>query len=81
MDFRMSDVPVSDAKVAAVVRCLQTCGGAFDDLLVETKDIMSESDWRLLRRGVGQIMGNQFYDLWTAIADERPQFKAPAFGE
>jgi hypothetical protein len=82
MDFRMSDVPVSDVKVAeAVVQCLQKCGGAFDDLLVETKDMMPESDRRLLRRGVGQIMGNHLYDLWTAIVDKHPQFKAPAFGE
>jgi hypothetical protein len=76
MDFRMSDVPVSDVKVAeAVVRCLKKCGGAFDDLLIETKDMMPEADWRLLRRGVGQIMGDHIHDLWAAIAGKHPQFK------
>jgi uncharacterized protein with HEPN domain len=82
MDFRMSDVPVSDAKVAdAVVRCLKTCGGALDDLLVETKDMMPESDWNLLRRGVGQIMGGHMRDLWIAVVRQHPQYSAAILGE
>ena len=76
MEFRMSDVPVSDVRVAdAVMRCLQKCGGAFDDLLIETKDMMPESDWGLLRRSVGQILGDHLHDLWTAVVDKHPQFK------
>jgi hypothetical protein len=81
MEFRMSDIPLSDIRVAdAVVRCLKTCGGAFDDLLVETKEVMPESDWNLLRRGVGQIMGDHMYDLYVEVAKQHPQHKAAIFG-
>jgi uncharacterized protein with HEPN domain len=81
MEFRMSDVPLSDVRVAdAVVRCLKTCGGAFDDLPVETREIMPDADWSLLRRGVGQIMGDHMHDLLVAVANQHPQHKAAIFG-
>ncbi len=81
MEFRMRDIPLSDTRVAgAVVRCLKTCGGAFDDLLLETKDLMPESHWSLLRRGVGQIMGDHMHELYVEVAKQHPQYKAAIFG-
>jgi hypothetical protein len=80
MEFRMSEIPLSDVKVAeAVVRCLQKCDRAFNVALVETKEMMPESDWNVLRRGVGHIMAGGMYDLWLAVVKRHPQFAA--FGD
>jgi hypothetical protein len=82
MEFRMSDIPMTDLKVAgAVVRCLQKCDRALNEALIETQDIMPESDWKLLRHGVGQILGSDMFDLWVAVVKLHPQFKHEAFGE
>jgi hypothetical protein len=82
MEFDMSDIPVADSKVAEVLaRCLQKCDRAFNDALIETKEMMSDSDWKLLRRGVGQIMGSDMYDLWAVIVKQHPQFERAAFGD
>ena len=82
MQFRMSDIPFADPKVAgAVIRCLQKCGHAFDDVLTETKEMMPESEWNLLRRGVGQIMGSDMFDMWAAIVKLHPQFERDASGK
>jgi hypothetical protein len=82
MPFQMSDIPISDPKIAAIlVRSLQTCGRAFDEALIETEKMMPTADWNLLRRGVGQIMGSDMYDLWAAIVKRHPQFEKAALGD
>ena len=82
MEFRMTDVAVSDLKVAeAVVRCLQKCDGAFNDLVVETQQMMPDTDWKALKRGVGQIRAGDMFDLWAALVSKHPQFNVAAFGQ
>ena len=82
MEFRMSDIPLSDVRVAdAVVRCLQKCDRAFNELLIETEQVMPEPEWKQLKRGVGHVMAGEMYGLWVALVDKHPQFSAAAFGE
>jgi hypothetical protein len=82
MTFQMSDIPLANPKVAdAIARCLQKCDRAFNDVLVETKEFVSDSEWKLLRRGIGQIMGSEMYEMWCALIEQHPKFKSAAFGE
>jgi hypothetical protein len=82
MEFRMNDIPLSDPRVAdAVVRGLQKVDRALNELLIETKDLMPETDWNLLRRGVGQILAADTYELWTAVVRKHPQYEKAAFGD
>ncbi len=77
MEFRMSDMPISDPKVGEIIaRCLQTCGGAIDDALIESKDLMTESDWKVLRRGFGHILGSDIHDLWRVLVKHHPQYES-----
>jgi hypothetical protein len=82
MEFRMNDIPISDPKVASVmVRCLQKCDRAFNEALIETKELMPESDWNKLRLGVGHVLASSMFDMWTVIVKTHPQFNREAFGE
>ena len=81
MTFQMNDIPLSSPLVAeAVVGCLRKCDRALNELLIETKEAMPESDWNLLRRGVGEILGTSMFDLWVAVVKLHPQFEKDAFG-
>jgi hypothetical protein len=81
MAFQMSDIPLSSPVVAeAVADCLRKCDRAFNELLIETKEGMPEPDWKLLRRGVGEILGTSMFDLWVALVKQHPRFEKDAFG-
>jgi len=76
MEFRMSDVPLDNPAVAGVmIQCLKECDRALNVALVETKPMMPSDQWNVLRRGVGQILGSDMFDLWSAIVKKHPQFK------
>ena len=82
MAFRMTEIPLGNPQVAdAIARCLQKCDRAFNDALIETKDLMPDPEWKLLRRGVGQIMGADMYEMWCALVEQHPKFKNAAFGD
>ena len=75
-EFRMSEMPIADPKMGEIVaRCLMTCGRAIDDALVESKDVLSDSDWKTLRRGFGQILGSEMFDLWTVLVKHHPEYE------
>jgi hypothetical protein len=76
MEFRMSDMPISDPKVGEIVaRCLRTCGGAIDEALMESKDLMGETEWKIMQRGFGQILGSDMHDLWSVLVRHHPQYE------
>jgi hypothetical protein len=75
MKFRMTDIPISDPKIGEIVaRFLQKCGGAVDEALVESKDLMADADWKVLRLGFGHILGNDMHDMWTVLIKHHPQY-------
>jgi hypothetical protein len=77
MTFRMTDIPISDPKIGEIVaRCLQQCGGAIDDALVESKELMAEADWNFLRLGFGHILGTDMHDMWKVLVKHHPQYVA-----
>jgi hypothetical protein len=77
MEFRMSEIPISDPRVGeSVARCLQKCGRAIDETLIECKDIMSEQDWRNLRLGFGHVLGSEMHDMWKVLIQHHPKFKS-----
>jgi hypothetical protein len=49
--------------------------------LIDTKGIMPDSEWNVLRRGVGEILGTSMFDLWVALVKQHPRFEKDAFGE
>ncbi|MDZ4366844.1 MAG: hypothetical protein U0987_07445 [Afipia sp.] len=72
----MNDVPLDNAAVAGVmIQCLKECDRAFNAALIETRSMMPSEDWNVLRRGVGQILGSDMFDLWSAIVKKHPQFE------
>jgi hypothetical protein len=82
MEFRMSDVPFADPRVAgAMIRGLGRCGQALDEALLEVKEIMPDADWALLKRGVGQILGSDMFDMWKEIVKAHPQFEHGPSGQ
>jgi hypothetical protein len=82
MAFQMNDIPMSSPVVAeAVVKCLRNCDRALNELLIETKEVMPEPDWKVLRRGVGEILGTGMFDLWVAVVKQHPRFEQDAFGK
>ena len=82
MEFRMSDIPMPNPRAAdAVIRCLQQCDRAFDELLVETASLMPAEDWKLLRRGIGTISGGDMFDLWRAVVKQHPAYENACYGE
>ncbi|WP_295853523.1 hypothetical protein [Tardiphaga sp.] len=77
----MSDIPFDNPDVAGVViRCLQECDRALNVALVETQPMMSTDDWKMLRLGVGHIVGSDMLDLWVAIVKKHPQFESAFAG-
>jgi len=77
MEFRMTDIPISDPRIGEIVaRCLQKCGGAVDEALVESKDLMTEADWKVLRLGFGHVLGNDMHDMWKVLVKHHPQYAA-----
>jgi hypothetical protein len=81
MEFRMSDIPISDPKVGeSVARCLIECDRAVNAALVECKDLMSEDDWKGLRLGFGHVLGGELFDMWCALVKHHPKFNAQGFG-
>jgi hypothetical protein len=81
MAFQMSDIPLSNPVVAeAVAGCLHKCDQAFNELLIETKDMMPESDWKLLRHGVADVLATGMFDLWRTLVNQNPRFEKDAFG-
>jgi len=82
MTFQMNDIPMSSPVVAeAVVDCLRKCDRALNELLIETKDVMPEPDWKVLRQGVAEILSTSMFDLWVAVVKQHPRFEKDAFGE
>ena len=82
MEFRMSDVPMSDPRVGeSVARCLLKCDGVINETLIECKDLMSEQDWNELRRGFGHVLAGQMLDMWFALVKSHPKFNEQAFGK
>ena len=81
MEFRMSDIPMSDPRVGeSVARCLVECDRAINKALIECKDVMSEQDWNELRRGFGHVIGGEMLNMWSALVKFHPKFNAQAFG-
>ena len=75
MAFQMTDIPLENRAVAEVMfRCIQKCGGAFDEALVQTKAMMQQADWESLRLGVGHILGADMHDMWSVIVRTHPDF-------
>ena len=60
---------------------LRKCDRALNELLIETKEVMPETDWKVLRRGVGEILGTSMFDLWVAVVKQHPRFEKDAFGK
>ena len=82
MTFQMKDIHLSNPVVAAAIAgCLRKCDRALNELLVETKEIMPESDWNLLRRGVAEIVVNDMADLWSSVVKSHPRYEEDAFGK
>jgi hypothetical protein len=81
MEFRMSDIPISDPRVGeSVARCLLACDRAINASLIECKDFMSEEDWRGLRLGFGHVLAGELFAMWGALVKEHPKFRTEAFG-
>jgi hypothetical protein len=81
MEFRMSDIPISDTKVGeSVARCLIECDRAINVTLTECKDLMSGQDWQGLRRGFGHIVGGEMLEMRSALVKHHPEYKTQAFG-
>jgi hypothetical protein len=77
MEFQMSDIPLDNPDVAGVlVRRLKECDRSLNAALVETEPMMSMDDWKILRRGIGQILGSEMFLLWRAIVKKHPQFES-----
>jgi len=77
----MSDIPLTSPQVAdAVVRCLQQCDRALNEVLVETEALMPPDDWKLLRRGVGTITGGDMFDLWRAVVGQHSAYENACYG-
>lgn len=75
MEFRMSDIPISDPKVGeSVARCLMECGRAIDAALIECKDLMPDGDWKGLRLGFGHVLGGELHEMWRALVKHHPKF-------
>jgi hypothetical protein len=75
MKFQMTDIPISDPRIGEIVaRCLQKCGGAIDEALVESKDLMAEADWNVLRLGFGHVLGTDMHDMWAVLVKHHPQY-------
>ncbi|XIA63044.1 hypothetical protein ACFIOY_27600 [Bradyrhizobium sp. TZ2] len=81
MEFRMSDIPISDPRVGeSVARCLIECDRAINVTLTDCKGLMSEQDWQGLRRGFGHVVGGEMLEMWSALVKHHPKFNAQAFG-
>jgi hypothetical protein len=81
MEFRMSDIPMSDPRVGdSVARCLVECDRAINEALTECKGFMSEQDWQGLRRGFGHVVGGEMLEMWSVLVKHHPKFNAQAFG-
>jgi hypothetical protein len=75
MKFPMADIPISDPRIGKIVaHCLQKCGGAIDDALVESKDLMADADWNVLRLEFGHVLGTDMHDMWTVLVKHHPQY-------
>jgi len=75
MEFRMGDVPLDNPAVARVMlHSLNECGRALNEGLLESKPLMPLEDWEKLRLGVGHILGNDLYDMWSVIVQRHPEF-------
>ncbi|MGH6675267.1 MAG: hypothetical protein ACRECE_03455 [Xanthobacteraceae bacterium] len=82
MAFQMNDIPISRPVVAeAIAGCLHKCDRALNELLIDTKGVMPESEWNVLRRGVGEILATSMFYLWAALVKQHPRFEREAFGE
>jgi hypothetical protein len=82
MDFRMSDIPMSDPLVGeSIARCLLECDRAIYQTLTECKELMSEEDWKALRLGFGHVVGGEVLSMWSALVKYHPKFNAQAFGD
>jgi hypothetical protein len=81
MEFRMSDIPISDPRVGEnVARCLLACDRAIGETLIECKDLMSEEDWKGLQRGFGHVLGGEMLGMWSALVMHHPKYNPQAFG-
>jgi len=81
MEFRMSDIPISDPKVGeSVARCLIECDRVINVALIECKDLVPEQDWQGLRRGFGHLLAGEMLEMWSALVKHHPKFNTQAFG-
>jgi hypothetical protein len=82
MEFRMSDIPISDARVGdSVARCLLECDRAIQVAMNECKGMMSDEDWRGPVRGFGHILAGEMLEMWDALVKHHPKYSVQAFGK